>query len=125
MGDARRPRPLNHPPNPTPDPPVTPTDLLGYCAAALTTLSFLPQALLTLRTRNVAGISLGMYGAFTAGVALWLAYGVLLGEWPIIVANALTLALAALILVMKLHVEREQRRALRTGTTHPSNRPSA
>ena len=84
-----------------------PDDWLGYLAAALTTLSFVPQALLTLRTRNVAGISLGMYSAFTAGVALWLAYGVVLGEWPIIVANALTLALAAVILVMKLRVERE------------------
>jgi MtN3 and saliva related transmembrane protein len=88
---------------------VTSTDLLGYCAATLTTLSFLPQAMLTLRTRNVSGISLGMYSAFTLGVALWLAYGVVLGEWPIIIANALTLALASVILVLKLVVEREQR----------------
>jgi MtN3 and saliva related transmembrane protein len=90
---------------------LTNTDLLGYCAATLTSLSFLPQAWLTLRTRNVAGISLGMYSAFTAGVALWLAYGIVLGEWPIIAANALTLALALVILVMKLRVEHEQRRA--------------
>jgi MtN3 and saliva related transmembrane protein len=87
---------------------LTATDLLGYCAASLTTLSFLPQALLTLRTRNVAGISLGMYGAFTVGVALWLAYGVVLGEWPIIIANALTLALATVILALKIAVERAQ-----------------
>jgi MtN3 and saliva related transmembrane protein len=79
---------------------VTATDLLGYVAAALTTLAFLPQALLTLRTRDVSGISLGMYGAFTLGVALWLAYGVALGEWPIIAANAVTLLLASVILVM-------------------------
>ena len=84
-------------------------DLLGYVAAGLTTLSFVPQALLTLRTRNVAGISLGMYGAFTAGVALWLAYGLLLAQWPIVVANALTLALASVILGMKLAVERGRR----------------
>ncbi len=88
---------------------MTSTDLLGYCAATLTTLSFLPQAMLTLRTRNVSGISLGMYSAFTLGVALWLAYGVVLGEWPIIIANALTLALASVILALKLVVEREQR----------------
>jgi MtN3 and saliva related transmembrane protein len=88
---------------------VTSTDLLGYCAATLTTLSFLPQALLTLRTRNVAGISLGMYSAFTAGVALWLAYGLVLGEWPIVIANALTLGLALLILVLKVVVGRQQR----------------
>ena len=94
---------------------MTPTDLLGYCAAALTTLSFLPQALLTLRTRDVAGISLGMYGAFTLGVALWLAYGLMLGQWPIVVANALTLLLASVILVMKVTVERERRQRVDQG----------
>jgi MtN3 and saliva related transmembrane protein len=84
------------------------TNWLGYAAAALTTVSFVPQAVLTLRTRNVAGISLGMYGAFTLGVALWLLYGWRLGEWPIIVANALTLALASTILATKLIVERRR-----------------
>ena len=90
---------------------MTPTDLLGYCAAALTTLSFLPQALLTLRTRDVAGISLGMYGAFTLGVALWLAYGLALGEWPIVAANAVTLALSATILAVKVLEDRKRRPA--------------
>ena len=89
---------------------MTLPDAIGYLAAALTTASFVPQALLTLRTRNVSGISLGMYSVFTAGVALWLVYGISLGELPIIVANALTLALAATILTMKILVEREQRR---------------
>lgn len=89
---------------------MTLTDLLGYAAATLTTLSFLPQALLTLRTRNVAGISLGMYGAFTLGVALWLGYGLVLQQWPIVIANALTLLLASVILVMKVLVDREHRR---------------
>jgi MtN3 and saliva related transmembrane protein len=77
-------------------------DVIGYIAASLTTLSFLPQALHTFRTRDVSGISLGMYSLFTAGVALWLAYGLLLSAWPIVVANAVTLALALAILVMKL-----------------------
>ena len=85
-----------------------PTSWLGYAAATLTTVSFVPQAVLTLRTRDVAGISLGMYGAFTLGVAFWLAYGWRLGEWPIIVANALTLALAGTILATKLIVERRR-----------------
>lgn len=89
---------------------MTAHDLLGYAAATLTTASFVPQALLTLRTQDVSGISLGMYGAFTIGIALWLAYGVSLGEWPIIVANALTLVLAATILATKLRVEWRQRR---------------
>jgi MtN3 and saliva related transmembrane protein len=86
-------------------------DTLGYLAATLTTTSFVPQAWLTLRTRDVSGISLGMYSAFTLGVALWLAYGIRIGAWPVIVANALTLALAATILVTKIAVERQARGA--------------
>jgi MtN3 and saliva related transmembrane protein len=77
-------------------------DTLGYLAAALTTGSFLPQAWLTFRTRNVSGISLSMYGAFTLGIVLWLAYGLMLGAWPVIIANGITLALAAAILAMKI-----------------------
>ena len=86
-------------------PAAIPNDWLGYLAASLTTLSFVPQALLTLRTREVDGISAAMYSVFTLGVALWLAYGWRLGEWPIIIANAVTLVLAATILVTKLVVE--------------------
>lgn len=78
------------------------TDLIGYLAAALTTFSFVPQALHTFRTRDVRGISLGMYGAFTVGIALWLVYGLALGAWPIVVANAITLVLAGSILWMRL-----------------------
>ncbi|GIX25622.1 MULTISPECIES: SemiSWEET transporter [Caldimonas] len=81
-------------------------ELIGYLAACLTTLSFLPQALHTFRTRDVSGISLGMYALFTSGVALWLVYGVLLRAWPIIVANGVTLALALAILSMKLRYRR-------------------
>lgn len=77
-------------------------DVLGYAAAALTTASFIPQAWLSFRTGDVSGISLGMYACFTVGVALWLAYGVVLGAWPIVVANAITLLLALAILAMKL-----------------------
>lgn len=84
-------------------------DTLGYAAAILTTGSFVPQAWLTLRTRDVNGVSLGMYSAFTVGVALWLVYGVMLGKWPIVVANAITLALATTILATKIVVERQKR----------------
>ena len=77
-------------------------ELIGYCAAILTTASFVPQAWLTFRTKDVRGISLGMYSVFALGVALWLLYGVLTGAWPIVVANAVTLALASVILCMKL-----------------------
>ncbi len=81
-------------------------ELIGFAAAFLTTASFVPQAWLTFRTRDVSGISLGMYSAFTAGVALWLAYGLAVGAWPVVVANAVTLALALAILVMKLRYGR-------------------
>ena len=77
-------------------------DALGYVAATLTTASFVPQAWLTFRTRNVSGISLAMYSVFTLGIALWLAYGVLLQAWPIVIANLVTLGLAGGILAMKL-----------------------
>lgn len=88
---------------------MTATDWLGYLAASLTTLSFVPQAWHTFQTRDVSGISLGMYGAFTLGVLLWLVYGVMLGAWPVIVANVITLALATCILVMKLVLGRGPR----------------
>ena len=78
------------------------TELLGYLAALLTTIAFVPQAWQTFRTRDVSGISAPMYGVFSSGVALWLAYGILLRAWPIVAANAVTLALALAILAMKL-----------------------
>jgi len=78
------------------------TEWLGYTAAMLTTASFVPQVWHTLRTRDVSGISLGMYASFTLGIALWLVYGIALGDWPIIAANAVTLVLATSILLVKL-----------------------
>ena len=81
---------------------MTPTDLLGAIAAALTTLAFLPQAILVLRTRDTAAISLTMYVLFLIGVAAWFAYGLLLGAWPVILANAVTFVLASLIFAVKV-----------------------
>ncbi len=81
-------------------------EVIGFLAAFLTTASFVPQAWLTFRTRDVSGISLGMYSAFTIGVALWLVYGVVLKAWPLIVANSITLSLAVAILTMKLRYGR-------------------
>lgn len=78
------------------------TDLTGYLAASLTTAAFIPQAWLTWKTRRADGVSLAMYGIFTAGVALWLAYGLQLGAMPIIIANVITLLLACFILIMKI-----------------------
>lgn len=75
---------------------------LGLLAAVLTTVAFLPQVLHTLATRDTRGISLRMYVIFTAGVALWLVYGLLTGDVPLIAANAVTLILAGAILILKL-----------------------
>ena len=77
-------------------------DWLGGIAASLTTISFIPQVYQVWRTRHTKDISLGMYAIFTCGVAMWLVYGILLGAWPIIVANTLTVCLAGTVLVMKL-----------------------
>lgn len=77
-------------------------DLVGYAAATLTTLAFIPQTLQSWRTRDLSGISLGMYSLFTLGIALWLLYGVVLENWPIIIANTITLALAGTVLFLKL-----------------------
>lgn len=78
------------------------SDTIGYLAAVLTTASFVPQAWQTFRTRDVGAISLGMYSALVVGTSLWLAYGVLTASWPIVIANAITTALACAILTMKL-----------------------
>lgn len=82
--------------------PAQLTDAVGSMAAFLTTVSFLPQAWQTFRTRDVSGISLGMYSVFTFGIAMWLAYGLMLMAWPIVIANAITFLLAISILMMKL-----------------------
>jgi MtN3 and saliva related transmembrane protein len=85
---------------------ATTVELLGYVAAALTTTSFVPQAVRTFRTRSTEGISLGMYGILTTGIALWVVYGLAIGSTPILVANGVTLVLAATILVLALHSRR-------------------
>lgn len=75
---------------------------VGTAAATLTTLAFVPQVVKTLRTRSTRDISLSMWVMFSAGVALWLVYGVMLDAWPVIGANAATLLLALTVLAVKL-----------------------
>lgn len=82
---------------------MTFVETIGYAAASLTTASFVPQAWHTFRTKDVSGISLGMYSVFVAGSFLWLTYGLLIVAWPVVVANAITAGLALAILLMKLH----------------------
>lgn len=80
-------------------------DLIGYTAATLTTASFVPQVMQTFKTKDVSGISLWMYSAFTIGIAMWLVYGFLISAWPIVIANVVTLTLAGTILWMKVRYQ--------------------
>jgi MtN3 and saliva related transmembrane protein len=86
-----------------PSPLVT---AIGLAAAALTTLSFLPQVVKVWRSRRADDISLGMYGLFCVGIVLWLAYGLLTRDLPIVLANAVTLALAGSVLALALRYRR-------------------
>lgn len=77
-------------------------EYVGSFAAACTTLCWIPQAVKIIRERQTQGISLITQAVFTVGLALWLVYGLLLANWPLIVSNAVTLILAAVILILKV-----------------------
>ncbi|MFA0961960.1 SemiSWEET transporter [Roseivirga sp. BDSF3-8] len=83
--------------------------IIGLLAATLTTFSFVPQVLHTLRTNDTRGISLGMYSAFVIGIALWLIYGIVKNDLPIILANYITILLSGAILIMKLKNRKKDR----------------
>lgn len=78
-------------------------EMIGFLAAVCTTVSFVPQAIKVIKTRNTAALSLLMYSIFTFGVAMWLIYGVMLEDTAIIVANAVTFCLALCILLVKIY----------------------
>lgn len=84
---------------------MTSIDILGFIAAFMTTFSFLPQAIRVLKTRDTKALSLAMYSIFTFGVALWLIYGCYKQDYAVIVANMITLILAAAILTIKVYTE--------------------
>jgi MtN3 and saliva related transmembrane protein len=81
---------------------MTIVDYVGSFAATCTTIAFIPQAVKSYRTRDLSGISLPMYTIFTLGVALWLVYGLLKQDWPIIIANTITVVLSAMIMGLKI-----------------------
>lgn len=76
--------------------------VLGYAAAFFSTVSFVPQVIKTLRTKDTSGISLLMYSVFTTGVALWLIFGIMTENMPVTIANVIVLILASMVLVMKI-----------------------
>jgi MtN3 and saliva related transmembrane protein len=77
-------------------------NLIGTISAVLTTLAFVPQALHSWKTRDLSGISLPMYSLFSVGVAGWIIYGLMIGSWPIFVANVITFILACAVLILKI-----------------------
>ena len=76
--------------------------MVGNIAAMLTTISFLPQAIQVIKTKNTEGISLGMYTMFVLGVFLWAIYGYINKDMPVLLANAITFMLASIILFYKI-----------------------
>ena len=80
---------------------------ISYMAAILTTVSFIPQAVMIIKTKNTSGISLGMYLTFTIGVAFWTIYGILAELNAVIFANAITLVFASIILGYKINNNRK------------------
>ncbi len=81
-------------------------DLIGYAAATMTTVSFVPQLLRVIRLRSARDISLGMFLIFSAGTFTWGVYGLLVHSAPVLIANALTFVLSMSILVLKLRFDR-------------------
>jgi len=80
----------------------TSTTIIGMIGASLTTVAFLPQAIKTIKTKNTRDLSLGMFVLSEMGVIMWLTYGILIGDLPIIFANVITFFLISTIIVMKL-----------------------
>ncbi len=77
------------------------TSLVGFLAAICTTSAYIPQAVRAWRTRSTHDLSLKMYVIMTTGTALWLLYGVVNGDWPLIAANTISLGLTLSILFLK------------------------
>jgi MtN3 and saliva related transmembrane protein len=84
------------------------TTVVGALATLASTTSFAPQAWKIIRTRDASAISTRMYAITVTGFTLWLTYGILLGQWPLIVTNAICLALSSFILAMKLLPDRRR-----------------
>ena len=101
-------------------------NLVGAVAATLTTSAFFPQAVKTIRTRNTSGLSLTMYALLLSGVTLWLAYGVIIGSWPLIVSNAIVLVPQGVVMTMLVRQQWTKRSSSsfdrHQGLEHPAQR---
>lgn len=86
---------------------MTSLDILGLVATCFSTSSFVPQVLRTWKTRDVSGISLSTYAIITVGLALWLIYGILRNDLPLIVGNSIMVVLTGAIAIMKIKFEKK------------------
>jgi MtN3 and saliva related transmembrane protein len=93
-------------------------NLIGYLAAALTTISFLPQLIRVVKLRSARDISLGMFLIFSVGTLFWFLYGLFSHSLPVAIANAITLALSVSILMLKLRFDRHA-----TAAAQPAGAP--
>jgi len=86
------------------------TDAIGYLAGALTTIAFVPQALKMYTSKSGKDVSARMLMIFSAGVVLWLIYGIMIGSLPVILSNVVTLVLSATIIALKIRYSRSNPR---------------
>ena len=86
------------------------TDAIGFLAGALTTIAFVPQALKMYTTKSGKDVSARMLMIFSAGVVLWLIYGIMIGSLPVILSNVVTLVLSATIIALKIRYSRSNPR---------------
>ncbi|MGB7800965.1 SemiSWEET transporter [Buttiauxella sp.] len=77
-------------------------DMVGFIGGACTTISFIPQVVLVLKSKSTKDISLTMYSVFVFGISLWLMYGIMSSALPVIIPNFITFILAGSILIMKI-----------------------
>lgn len=85
-------------------------DIIGFLAAFCTTIAYLPQAIKAFKTRKTEDISSLMYVIMLTGLTLWLIYGVLLNNYPIIIANIATILLASSVLILKIKTEKTSKK---------------
>jgi MtN3 and saliva related transmembrane protein len=81
-------------------------DLVGTLAAILTTIAYFPQAAKTIRTRDTSGLSIPAYALLICGVTMWMVYGIVLGSWPLILANAIVLVPQSVVMAILLRQQR-------------------
>lgn len=80
-------------------------NIIGFIGGGCTTISFIPQVVLVLKTKSTKDISLMMYSIFVFGISLWLLYGILSDALPVVIPNLITFVLAGSILFMKIKNE--------------------